>query len=444
MDKKNIARTKLRILALTLSLALVFATVGSAYGAVSTKASQTQKTAASKAVTSETAKTTDKASTAETDEKAEATETSEKTEAAEKSEQTGETGGSGENGETEQEPEPEPAKIDISGLTVTLESYFESVTGKEITPRITSVSGKVTITVPVETETEDSDSAKSDETGNDKSSETEDAAVTDKTEKAENDSIKTTTVSKELSFQPEEYDIKYYRIHSYSEEEYEEVEKIISAGDYRIAITAKDAETYEGEAFCLFSVMGKPQKLTMAKTEYSLTFGDEAPTLTPKADGDGTGFAFYTSDSSVLTVSADGQTKILRPGRAIVTIYTAGTTLSQQAKVQVTFEIKPKKTLWNAAKMKKQASAGKLTWQKQTGVTSYEILYGTSKSFAKAKTKTKTVKGSPVKTTLKNLKKGKTYYVKIRALTETTDPREYKRTMTGAWSAVYKISVPKA
>ena len=387
MDRRNIAKTKRRILAVMLSLALAFAAAGSAYGAVSAKA-----------VTSETVKTTDKAMAAKTDEKAEATEkteTSEKTESAEKSDQTGETGGSSEDGETEQEPAPAPAKIDISGFTVSLESYFEKVTGKEITPKITSVSGKG-------------------------------------------------SGGKEISFKPEEYEVKYYRVHSYSDEKYEEAEKIISAGDYRIVITPKDIETYEGEAFCLFSVVGNPQKLTIAKTEYNLTFGDEAPMLTPKADGDGTGFAFYTSDSGVLKVSAGGQTEILRPGRAIVTIYTTGTTLSQQAKIQLTFEIKPQKTLWNKTKMKKQASAGKLTWQKQTGVTKYEILYGTSKSFAKSKTKTKTVKGSLTKTTLKNLKKGKTYYVKIRALTETTDTREYKRTMTGAWSAVYKISVPKA
>ncbi len=419
MEKRNTGRIRLRILALALSLALVFAAAGTAYGAASEKTSQAVKTE-----TSEKTKAAEKTSTTAKDE------ANEKTDSEEKTEQTGGGADSGKT-EPEPEPEPEPARIDISNLTVSLESYFESATGKEIIPKITSVSGKVTVTVPIETETDDSAVP----------AENEDSAATDETE---NDSIKTTTVSKDISFEPEEYEVKYYRIHSYSEEEYEEVTKIIAAGDYRIVVTPKDTETYEGEAFCLFSVMGKPQKLTIAKAKYSLTFGDDAPLLSPKADGDGTGFTFYTSDSSILKVSADGQTKILKPGRAIVTIYTAGTTLSQQAKIQVIFEIKPQKTLWNTAKMKKQASAGKLTWQKQTGVTKYEILYGTSKSFAKSKTKTKTVKGSLTRATLKNLKKGKTYYVKIRALTETTDTREYKRTMTGAWSAVYKISVPKA
>ncbi len=368
MGKKDIGKKKLRLLTLILSLVLVFTSMGTAYG---------------------------------------------------------------ETAPEEPAPAPEPAKIDISGLTVTLESYFEKVSGKEITPKILSVSGTVTVKVPVETDT--ADKAESTETG--------DSAGTDK---AESNRIKTTEVKQEISFKPEEYEVKYYRVHSFSEEKYEEVEKIISAGDYRIVITPKDTETYKGEAVGLFSVIGKPQKLTIAKTKYSLTFGDEAPTLMPKADGDGKGFAFYTSDSGVLKVSGDGQTEIRKPGRAIVTIYTTGTTLSQQAKIQVTFEIKPQKTLWNTAKMKKQAAAGKLTWQKQTGVTSYEILYGTSKTFAKSKTRTKTVKGSLTKTNLKNLKKGKTYFVKIRALTETTDTRGNKKTMTGAWSAVYKISVPKA
>ena len=343
MDKNSMGRKKLLILTLMLSLALAFTAVGTVYGAES-----------------------------------EAEPAQEPVPAPE-----------------EPAPMPEPAKIDISGFTVVLESYFESVTGKDITPKILSVSGK----------------------GSD---------------------------GKEISFKPEEYEVKYYRVHSFSEEKYEEAEKIISAGDYRIVITPKDRETYEGEAVCLFSVIGKPQKLTISKTKYALTFGDDGPQLTPKADGDGKGFAFYTSDSGVLKVSEDGQTEILKPGRAIVTIYTMGTTISQQAKIQVTFEIKPQKTLWNTAKMKKQAAAGKLTWQKQTGVTKYEILYGTSKTFAKSKTNTKTVKGSLVRATLKNLKKGKTYYVKIRALTETTDTRGNKRTMPGAWSGVYRISVPKA
>ena len=78
-------------------------------------------------------------------------------------------------------------------------------------------------------------------------------------------------------------------------------------------------------------------------------------------------------------------------------------------------------------------------WKKQSGVTSYEVAYATQKDFAKHK-KTKTVKENLSKTTLKGLKKEKTYYVKVRALVETTDTRGNKRTIAGPWSSVRKIA----
>jgi len=55
-----------------------------------------------------------------------------------------------------------------------------------------------------------------------------------------------------------------------------------------------------------------------------------------------------------------------------------------------------------------------LKWNKDNNTDGYQIHYSTSKKFKKAKTVT--VKGSKkTKTTLKKLKKGKKYYVRIRA-----------------------------
>jgi endoglucanase len=55
----------------------------------------------------------------------------------------------------------------------------------------------------------------------------------------------------------------------------------------------------------------------------------------------------------------------------------------------------------------------KVSYKKVSGVTGYEIQYSTSKKFA-AKS-TKNVKTQKTSYTLKNLKKGKTYYVRVRA-----------------------------
>ena len=282
-------------------------------------------------------------------------------------------------------------KISIDKFTVVLDSYLVMADGSDLTPEVVSVSGQ------------------------------------------------TDGSQEDLVLEPDEYVVKYYRIHSFSEEIYEETETISGIGEYKITVTAKDTEKYTGEAYELFSVTGKPQKLTIAKTKYTLTVGSKGPLLQPEADGDGSGFLFVSSDSDVVCVLSSGQTEILKPGRASVTVSTEGTMLFQPAEVQVVFEVKPDKTSWKTKAFKRQKSKVTLMWKKQSGVTSYEVAYATQKDFAKHK-KTKTVKENFSKTTLKGLKKEKTYYVKVRALVETTDTRGNKRTIAGPWSSVCKIA----
>ena len=282
-------------------------------------------------------------------------------------------------------------KISIDKLTVVLDSYLVMADGSDLTPEVVSVSGQ------------------------------------------------TDGSQEDLVLEPDEYVVKYYRIHSFSEELYEETETISEIGEYKVTVTAKDTDKYTGEAYALFSVTGKPQKLTIAKTKYTLTVGSKGPLLQPEADGDGSGFLFVSSDSDVVRVLSSGQTEILKPGRASVTVSTEGTMLFQPAEVQVVFEVKPDKTSWKTKAFKRQKSKVTLMWKKQSGVTSYEVAYATQKDFAKHK-KTKTVKENLSKTTLKGLKKEKTYYVKVRALVETTDTRGNKRTIAGPWSSVRKIA----
>ena len=282
-------------------------------------------------------------------------------------------------------------KISIDKLTVVLDSYLVMADGSDLTPEVVSVSGQ------------------------------------------------TDGSQEDLVLEPDEYVVKYYRIHSFSEEIYEETETISEIGEYKVTVTAKDTDKYTGEAYALFSVTGKPQKLTIAKTKYTLTVGSKGPLLQPEADGDGSGFLFVSSDSDVVRVLSSGQTEILKPGRASVTVSTEGTMLFQPVEVQVVFEVKPDKTSWKTKAFKRQKSKVTLMWKKQSGVTSYEVAYATQKDFAKHK-KTKTVKENLSKTTLKGLKKEKTYYVKVRALVETTDTRGNKRTIAGPWSSVRKIA----
>ena len=228
-------------------------------------------------------------------------------------------------------------KISIDKFTVVLDSYLVMADGSDLTPEVVSVSGQ------------------------------------------------TDGSQENIVLEPDEYEVKYYRVHSFSEEIYEETETISEIGEYKVTVTAKDTDKYTGEAYALFSVTGKPQKLTIAKTKYTLTVGSKGPLLQPEADGDGSGFLFVSSDSDVVRVLSSGQTEILKPGRASVTVSTEGTMLFQPAEVQVVFEVKPDKTSWKTKAFKRQKSKVTLMWKKQSGVTSYEVAYATQKDFAKHK-----------------------------------------------------------
>lgn len=77
------------------------------------------------------------------------------------------------------------------------------------------------------------------------------------------------------------------------------------------------------------------------------------------------------------------------------------------------------------------------SWAKVAGAKGYEVVYSTSKKFTKKTTKTVTIKkAKTVKTTVKKLKKGKKYFVKVRAYKVVNGKKVYS-----AWSTVKNVKV---
>ena len=77
----------------------------------------------------------------------------------------------------------------------------------------------------------------------------------------------------------------------------------------------------------------------------------------------------------------------------------------------------------------------------------YEIQYSTSKKFKKVKTITVESTKKKLDKKIKNLKKGKTYYIRVRAY-RIFDPAKYnitgqKETFYSNWSRTTKITVKK-
>lgn len=130
------------------------------------------------------------------------------------------------------------------------------------------------------------------------------------------------------------------------------------------------------------------------------------------------------------TVSYKNNKKI---GKATVSIKGKG---AYKGTVTKTFKINPKKTA--VKKVTSPASAQlKVTYKKVKGVTGYQVTYSTSKKFTKSTTKTATLKGvSKLSKTIKKLKSGKKYYLKVRAYKTVSGKKYYSK-----YTAVKSVKV---
>lgn len=94
---------------------------------------------------------------------------------------------------------------------------------------------------------------------------------------------------------------------------------------------------------------------------------------------------------------------------------------------------KPKKT--SISKIKAQKKGFKVTWKKVSNAKGYQVKYSTSKKFTKKTSKTATVKkATTTSKTVKDLKKKKTYYVKVRSYKTVNGKKVYSN-----WSNVKKV-----
>ena len=80
-------------------------------------------------------------------------------------------------------------------------------------------------------------------------------------------------------------------------------------------------------------------------------------------------------------------------------------------------------------KVKKSGKAAVVSWKKASGAAKYEVLCSTAKNFKKG---VKKVTSGKTKATVKKLKKGTTYFFKVRGVSGS---------VKGAYSAVKKIKL---
>lgn len=195
-------------------------------------------------------------------------------------------------------------------------------------------------------------------------------------------------------------------------------------GTYRVVVTGKNG--YSGSTYATFRIVGLPQTVTVNQNSYKVYDDSDAFKITAKATGDGTGFTYTSSNPTVASVSYTGVVTPHKVGRAVITVTTTGNKKYEPTSEQVIVKVYPDK----AKLSKKPWTNGKkgqlkVRWGYQDGVTKYQIRYSRDKNFRSGTYLTKTVRAhgkayTTQSTTLSNLKRGYTYYVKVRAVY--TDP----------------------
>lgn len=231
---------------------------------------------------------------------------------------------------------------------------------------------------------------------------------------------------------------------SYQDSTGKTVTRLIEPGTYKVVVTGKNG--YSGSCYATYTILGLTQSITGIKNYYKVYPTTQPFKLDPQA-AEKTGFTFTSSDPTVASVDAYGYVTMHKPGRAKITITTKGTIKYNQATTSTEIRVYPNKVTmsrnpWTTGK-KGQI---KVRWNKRVGATRYEIRYSRQKSFKKGSYKTKKATAavnsySTQSTTVSGLRKGYTYYVKVRAVTQVYDDYGQKVNYYGNWSKTKTVKV---
>lgn len=185
-------------------------------------------------------------------------------------------------------------------------------------------------------------------------------------------------------------------------------------GTAKITVKAAATSTYLSASKTITITVVKGTQNLSAATVYNKTYGGKAFTLNVKRTAGNGKLSYKSANTNIVKVNSKGKVTITGCGRTTITVKAAGTSLYNQASKKITITVAPKKPTLSSVKNQKGKKMV-IRWKKDTKISGYQIQYATDKNFKKnIKTATIQKKGTLNKT-ITGLKKGTTYYVRIRS-----------------------------
>ena len=213
---------------------------------------------------------------------------------------------------------------------------------------------------------------------------------------------------------------------------------IVSAGTVKITVRAEAGTNYEAAETSFVLKVEKAENIINA-ADINRNFSKKAQKVKLGVNVQDGAALSYSSNNKSVKVNGNGQITIAKKfvGRAVISISAGETSRYKAAFSQITITVKP-----SGVKISKASNSakGKATvfWKKNANADGYLIQYSTDKKF-KSGVKTVTVKKvKTVKTTLKKLKKGKTYYIRICTYKGYGNAR-----VTSSWSKTKSVKIRK-
>lgn len=210
----------------------------------------------------------------------------------------------------------------------------------------------------------------------------------------------------------------------------------VNAGTASVTVTANGDSAFTGGKTVSFAIAKASNSLTVKEAAITKSASGKKQSVTINATAK-SGTVTYQSSDRKVTVSGNGKVTLPKKyaGTVTITVNASGDVNHESAAKKVTITVPGTatlKTVKNSA-----AKKAKAIWKKKSGVTGYEVMYASNRSFSKAKT-VKVKGASKTSAVISKLKKGKTYYVRVRTY-KTVSGKNY----TSLWSGVKKVKIKK-